>query len=60
MSGTGLFEWHKRLVVDRKNVEVDQRSGRPCTSPTKCNIEKVLLLVGSDHCLTIDVTANEL
>ena len=60
MSRTRVFEWHKRLVEGRKDVEDDPKLGRPCTSTTDTNIKKVRQLVCSDRRLTIRVIANEL
>ncbi|XP_077971313.1 protein GVQW3-like [Styela clava] len=60
MSRTRVFEWHKRFVEGREDVEDDPRSGRPCTSTTDTNIEKVWQLVRSDRRLTIRVIANEI
>ena len=34
MSRTRVFEWHKRFVEGREDVEDDPKSGRPCTSTT--------------------------
>jgi len=59
MSRTRVFEWHKRFVEGRDDVQDDPKSGRPCTSITDTNIEKVRQLVRSDHCLTIRIIANE-
>ena len=59
MSRTRVFEWHKQFVEGRKDVEDDPKSGRPCTSTTDTNIEKVPQLVRSDRRLTIRVIANE-
>ena len=59
MSRTRVFEWHKRYVEGREDMEDDPKSGRPCTSPTDTNIKKVRQLVCSDHHLTICIIANE-
>ena len=40
MSRTRVFEWHKRFVEGREDVEDDLKSGRPCTSTTDTNIER--------------------
>ena len=56
MSRTKVFEWHKRFVEGRED---DPKSGRPCTSTTDTNIEKIRQLVRSDRRLTIRVIANE-
>ena len=42
-SRTRVFEWHKQFVEGRKDVEDDPKSGRPCTSTTDANIEKIWL-----------------
>ena len=60
MSRTKVFEWHKLFVKGREDVEDDTKSGRPCTSTTDANIEKVRQLVCIDRRLTIRVMANEL
>ena len=60
MSRTRVFEWHKRFVEGREDVEDDPKSGRHCTSTTDTNIEKIWQLVRSDRRLTICVIANEL
>ena len=59
MSRTRVFEWHKRSVKGSEDVKDDLKSGRPCTSITDTNIEKVWQLVCSDHRLTIRVIADE-
>ena len=59
MSRTRVIEWHKRFVEDGESVEDDPKSGRPCTSTTYTNIEKIRQLVRSDRHLTIRVIANE-
>ena len=55
MSRTRVFELHKRFMEGREDVEDDPKSGRPCTSTTDTNIEKVRQLVSSDCHLTIRV-----
>ena len=59
MSRTEVFERQKRFVKDREDVEDDPRLGRPCTSTTDTNIEKVQQLVCSDCRLTICIIANK-
>ena len=59
VSRTRVFEWYKQFVEGREDVEDDPKSGRPCTSTTDTNIEKVRQLVRSDRRLTICVIANE-
>ena len=59
MYRTRVFEWRKRFVEGRENVEDDPKSGRPCTSTTDANIEKVWQLVHRVCRLTICVIASE-
>ena len=59
MSRTRVFEWNKRFVEGRKDVEDDPKSGRSCTSTIDTNIEKVRQLVHSDCRLTIRIITNE-
>jgi len=41
LSRTQVLEWFKGLKEEREEIEDDQRSGRPSTSKTDANIEKV-------------------
>jgi len=59
MPRTRVFEWYRRFVEGREDVEDDPKSGKPCTSTTDTNIEKVRQLVRSDGHLTIRSIANE-
>ena len=59
ISRTRVFEWHKRFVEDREDVEDDPKSGRPCTSTTDTNIKKIWQLVCSNCRLTTYVIPNE-
>ena len=59
MFRTRVFEWHKRFVEGREDVEDDTKSGRLCTSTTDTNVEKIWQLVRSDRRLTILVIANK-
>ena len=59
ISRTRVFKWHKPFMEGREDVEDDPKSGRPCTSTTDTNIEKVRQMVRSDRRLTIRVIANE-
>ena len=59
MSRTRVFEWHKQFVKGREDVEDDPKSGRPYTSTTDTNIEKVRQLVRKYRRLTIRVIAKE-
>jgi hypothetical protein len=41
LSRTAVFEWHSRFKAGRVPVEDDERSGRPSTSKTTENVEKI-------------------
>jgi len=59
MSRTRL-KWHRRFKEEREKVEDDYRSGRPSTSKTKENVQRVKEKVRSDRCLTVRMIADEL
>ena len=56
MSRACAFEWHKRF----RESHGDQRSGRPVTSRTDSNIDRVKQLVRADSRLTIRMISEEL
>ena len=60
MSRTRLFEWHRRFKEGREEVEDKYKSGRPSTSRTDENVERVRQKVRSDHRLTVRMIADEL
>ena len=60
MSRTRIFEWHKRFREGREDVEDDPKSGRPTTSRTNENVERVREKVRSDRHLTVRMIADEL
>ena len=60
MSKTPLFEWHRRFKEGREEVENNHRSGRPSTSRTDENVERVRQKVRSDRRLTVRIIADEL
>ena len=60
MSRTRLFEWHKRFKEGREEVEEDHRSGRPSTSKTDENVERVRQKMRSDRRLTARMIADKL
>ena len=60
MSRTRVFEWHKRFLEGREDVEDDLKSGRPSTAKTDANIERVRELVHRDRRFTIRIMADEL
>jgi hypothetical protein len=45
MSRARVFEWHKIFSDGREDVEDDERPGRPCTSKTNENVEKIEQIV---------------
>ena len=60
MSRTRLFEWHWRFKEGREEVDDDHRSGRPSTSRTDENVERVRQKVRSNRRLTVRMRADEL
>ena len=60
MSRTRIFEWHKRFREGKEDMEDDPRSGRPTTSRTNENVERVKEKVRSDRRLTVRMIADEL
>ena len=60
ISRTRAFEWHKRFKEGREEVEDDPRSGRPSTSRTADNIERVKQMVRADRRLVVRMIAEEL
>ena len=60
MSRSRVFEWHKRFKEVREDVEDNPRSGRPSTSRTEANVERVKHLVRGDRRLTVRLIASEL
>ncbi|XP_061553236.1 protein GVQW3-like [Phycodurus eques] len=60
MSRSRVFEWCKRFKEGREDVEDDPRSGRPSTSRTEANIERVRQMLRGDRRLTVRLIANEL
>lgn len=57
LSRTRVFEWFKRFQDGRQDVEDDSRPGRPSTSKTDDNVEKVANLIRSDRRLSIRAVA---
>jgi transposase len=53
MSRARVSEWHKRFMEDREEVEDDERPGRPSTSKTEENVEKISEIVRKDRRLSI-------
>ena len=59
MSRTRLFEWHRRFKQGREEVEDDHRSGKPSTSRTDKNAERVRQKVRSERRLTVRMVADK-
>lgn len=57
MSRTRVFEWHKRFKEGREDIEDDPRPGRPSTSKTDENIEKIGKVIREDRRLSIRAVA---
>ena len=60
MSRTRLFEWHRRFKEGKEEVKDDHRSGRPFTSRTGENVERVRQKVRSNRRLTVRMIVDEL
>ena len=48
-----VFEWHKRFSEARAEVEGDEHPGRPSTSKTDQNIQKISEIVRKDQRLSV-------
>lgn len=57
MSRTRVFEWCKRFKEGREEIEDDPRPGRPSTSKTDENIEKIGKVIRQDRRLSIRAVA---
>jgi hypothetical protein len=51
------FERHKRFMNVREEVEEDDRPGRPSTSKTEENVEKIGEIIQKDRRLSIRMIA---
>ena len=60
MSRSRVFEWHKRFKEGREEVEDDARSGRPSSTRTEDNVERVRQKVREDRRMTVRMVAYEL
>ena len=52
--------WQEMLKEKSENVKDDFRSGRPSTSRTEVNMERVRLVVHGDRSLTVRMIANQM
>ena len=57
LSRARVFEWHKRFSEGREIVKDDERPGRPCTSRTEENVEKISQIVRKDCRLSVQMIA---
>jgi hypothetical protein len=60
LSRAHVFEWHRRFLGGREDVEDDERPGHPVTTKTDENVDKVRTLVRNDRRLSIRMIAKEL
>jgi len=60
LSRAQLFRCHKSLLEGREQVKDEPRAGRPSTSKTDDNVERVRSLVRSDRRLTLRIISSEL
>jgi len=54
MGRSATFEWYSRFKNGRMSIEDDERSGRPCSSNTAENVERVRVAVHEDRRRTIN------
>lgn len=57
LSRARVFDWYKRFQDGREDVEDDARPGRPSTSKTDKNIEKIANLIRTDAGLSVRAIA---
>lgn len=57
MSRAMVFMWHKRFSGGREAVEDDEREGRPSTSKTDENVEKITEIIRKDRRLSVRMLA---
>jgi hypothetical protein len=60
LSRARIFEWQRRFLGGREDVEDDERPGRPVTMKTDENVDKVRTMVRNDRRLSIGMIAEEL
>ncbi|VVC39540.1 Hypothetical protein CINCED_3A020937 [Cinara cedri] len=58
MSRTRVFEWHKKFKDGREGVKDDEHPGRPCTSKSDENVDKIDKIVRNDRRLSIRMVAD--
>jgi len=60
LSRAQVFRWHKSCLEGWEQVEDEPRAGRPSTSKTDDNVERVRSLVRSDRRFTLRMISSEL
>ncbi|GBM69267.1 Putative uncharacterized protein FLJ37770 [Araneus ventricosus] len=60
MSKKSILEWFKRFRDGKEDVKDEPRSGRPPTSTTPDNIERVRRMLADDRRLSLRMMAEEL
>ena len=60
LSRSKVFEWYNRFKNGRESLEDDARSGRPTTSLTDANVERIRELLVTDRHLTCRMIAEKL
>jgi len=60
LSRSQVFKWSKAFSEGRESIKDEPRFGKPSTSKTDNNVEKVRALVQSDRRLTVQMIASEL
>ncbi|KAG5320371.1 SETMR methyltransferase, partial [Pseudoatta argentina] len=60
LSRSKVFEWYARFKAGRESLADDPREGRPSTSTTDANIERVRVAVASNPRATVEMLSDEL
>jgi len=60
LSRSQMFKWYKAFSESRESIKDEPRCGRPLTSKTNNNVEKLRALVLSDHRITMRMIAHDL
>ncbi|GFU66188.1 protein GVQW3 [Trichonephila clavipes] len=60
LSRSQEFRWHKSFLEGRKHIEDEHHSGRPSTSKTDANIERVNTVLRSDRRLALRMLSEQL
>lgn len=60
LSQTAVFKWHKLFKDGRESVEDESRAGRPSTSRTDDNVQRVRDVLNSDRRLSVRMIADQI